>query len=87
MHYVYLLLSRKDGKLYAGYTNDLVARVKKHNAGKVLATKGRLPMKLIYYEARLDEEEARERERYLKTGWGRNFIITKLARTLHNAKI
>lgn len=87
MHYVYVLLSKKDDKLYVGYSNDLIARIRKHNAGKVLATKSRLPLKLVYYEARLDEQEARDREKYLKTGWGRNFIITKLARTLQKAKI
>jgi len=87
MHYVYVLLSKKDDKLYTGYTNDLRTRLNKHNAGKVLATKDRLPLKLLYYEMHLDEQEARDRERYLKTGWGRNFIVTKLARTLQKAKI
>lgn len=75
MHYVYILLSRKDDKLYVGYTIDLVSRISKHNAGKVLATKARLPLRLVYYEAHLDERGAREREKYLKTGWGRNFIL------------
>ncbi|MEK7506788.1 MAG: GIY-YIG nuclease family protein [Patescibacteria group bacterium] len=87
MHYVYVFLSKKDDKLYIGYTNDLISRIKEHNTGKVLATKSRLPIKLIYYEAHLDEQEARDREKFLKTGWGRSFILTKLARTLQKAKI
>ena len=87
MHYVYILLSLRDGKLYIGYTNDLRSRIQKHNAGKVQATKPRLPLMLVYYEAHLDEQEAREREIFFKTGWGRKFIQDKLARTLLKAKI
>ena len=87
MHYVYILLSKRDRKLYVGYTNNLRNRLNKHNTGKVLATQNRLPMQLIYYEAHLDKQEARDREKYLKTGWGRNFVITKLAKTLQKAKI
>jgi len=47
MYYVYILLSEKDGKLYTGFTPDLKTRIKKHNSGFVLATKNRLPVKLI----------------------------------------
>ena len=42
---------------------------------------------LVYYKAHLDEQEAREREIFFKTGWGRKFIQDKLARTLLKAKI
>ena len=73
--------------MYVGYTNDLRSRISKHNAGKVRATKPRLPLRLIYYEAHLDEQEARDREFFLKSGWGRKFIRDKLARTLKKAKI
>ena len=87
MHYVYILMSQKDGNLYIGYTNDLKSRFAKHNAGKVQATSYRLPLKLIYYEAYLDEWDAREKEKYFKTGWGRQYIQKKLLRTLQKAKI
>ena len=86
MHYVYMLMSKKDSWLYTGYSNDLRARFAKHNAGKVRATKARIPFKLVYYEAYLDEWDAREREFYFKSGWGRKYIQTKLARTLQKAK-
>lgn len=79
-------MSQKDGELYTGYTNDLRARFSKHNARRVRATKTRAPFKLVYYEAYLDEWDARERETYFKTGWGRKYIATKLARTLQRAK-
>ena len=40
-----------DGTLYTGWTNDLKKRLEKHNAGKgARYTRGRLPVKLVYYE-------------------------------------
>ena len=50
MHYVYLLLSEKDGGFYTGSTNDLKRRVSEHTSGNVGSTKNRRPLKLIYYE-------------------------------------
>lgn len=66
MHYVYILKSLKDLKLYIGYTNSIVKRLKKHNDGKVRSTEFRKPLILVYCEAYRTEEEAREREKQLK---------------------
>lgn len=66
MHYVYILQSFKDKKLYIGSTNDLRVRFKQHNDGKVFSTKYRRPFKLVYYEAYLHEYQARLREKQLK---------------------
>jgi putative endonuclease len=74
MYYVYILKSKKDGKLYTGCTDDLKKRVGLHNAGRVKATKLRRPLILIYYEAYLNKSDAFLREKWLKTGWGRNYI-------------
>ena len=82
MHYLYILRSRKDSQLYTGYTNDLRARIAKHKAGKVISTKSRLPVDLLYYESYVNEEDARERERYFKTGWGRAYVRKILSNTL-----
>lgn len=82
MFYTYVLRSRKDRKLYTGFSSDLRARLKKHKTGKVLATKNRLPVDLIYYEAYVNERDAREREKYFKTGWGRKYVRTILKNTL-----
>ena len=87
MHYVYILLSKKDDKLYIGYTNNLKERMEKHNAGKVQSTKNRTPFSLIYYEAYLDESDARTKEKFFKTGWGRNYINKNLKQTLKKAKV
>lgn len=78
MHYTYVLLSEKDGKLYTGYTKNLKERFKLHESGKVSSTMNRRPLKLIYYEACLDQNDATHREKYLKTYYGKMFIKNRL---------
>lgn len=78
MFYVYVLLSGKDGKFYTGYSSDLKGRFEEHKQGRVVSTKKRLPMRLVYYEACLDEHDARHRERYLKTHHGKLFLHNRL---------
>lgn len=78
MFYTYVLKSKKDGNLYIGWTDDLKNRLSKHNTGTVLATKNRLPMDLIYYEACLSKEKAIIREKQLKTGFGRKYIKNRV---------
>jgi len=78
MHYIYILFSQKDGKLYIGYTPNLKARIKKHNSGYVLATKNRRPLKLIYYEAYMTQADAKRREKFLKGGKGREELKIQL---------
>ena len=81
-HYVYVLLSRKDKELYVGYTQDLKRRLGEHNAKKTFSTKSRLPLKLIYVESCLNEEDAKRRENYLKTSQGRRFLKLRLRKFL-----
>ena len=78
MHYVYILLSEKDGQFYTGSTNNLKRRINEHNSGRVDSTKDRLPLKLLYYEACIDEIDARAREKYLKSGMGKRYIRNRL---------
>ncbi len=78
MFYVYILQSEKDMRFYVGSTNNLRRRLQEHNAGKVFSTKKRTPLKLIYYEACIDEADARKREKYLKTSWGKRYIKSRL---------
>ncbi|OGG15107.1 hypothetical protein A2773_04420 [Candidatus Gottesmanbacteria bacterium RIFCSPHIGHO2_01_FULL_39_10] len=72
---VYALKSLKDGNLYIGLSSDPIRRVKEHNAGQCASTKGRGPFIMIYQEecgtSRID---ARKREKYLKSGIGREFL-------------
>ncbi len=78
MFYTYVLESQKDHNLYIGWTDDLVHRVKYHNAGHVISTKDRVPLNLVYYEACLSKDKAIEREKQLKTGYGRKYILRRI---------
>jgi len=68
MFYIYVLKSKKDGKLYIGFTSNLRLRFQEHNDGKVKSTNYRRPLELIYYEAYKNEIIARKREKQLKSG-------------------
>ncbi|MDD4106596.1 MAG: GIY-YIG nuclease family protein [Candidatus Shapirobacteria bacterium] len=68
MYYVYVLKSLKDQKIYTGFSSDLKRRILEHKSGLVKSTKNRLPVKLIYYEVFINEKDARNREKYLKSG-------------------
>lgn len=77
-YYTYVLESEKDGNLYVGFTKNLKERIKKHNLGNVESTKNRIPFKLIYFEACLSERGAVNREKQLKTGYGRAYLRRRL---------
>lgn len=78
MYYVYVLFSEKDQKLYIGYSSDLRKRIERHLKGQVEITKSRLPLKLVYYEAFIDELAARQQELFYKTGQGRRVLKNRL---------
>lgn len=63
-----MLQSKKNGRVYIGFTPDLRVRIKKHNDGEVVSTRYRRPLELIYYEAYKNKDIAHKRERQLKTG-------------------
>jgi putative endonuclease len=78
MYYVYVLESERDDKFYTGFTQDLKLRFEQHNKGRVESTKYRVPMKLIYYEACINKDDATKREKYLKTHHGKMFLKNRL---------
>lgn len=65
MYYVYVLRSQKDKRLYIGRTNDLRRCMEAHQSGKMAATKERLPLELVYYEAYKAASDATKREKDL----------------------
>lgn len=69
--YVYILFSLKDKKLYIGYTENLKTRLGDHFNGKVTSTKYRRPLTLIHYEVFTNRDDAKSREVFLKSGFGR----------------
>ena len=66
MFYFYVLKSTKNGELYFGYTEDLRGRLMQHNSGKVLSTKLKKPLVLVYYEAYHSQSDAKHREYSIK---------------------
>ncbi len=85
--YVYILRSLHVDKFYVGCTNDLKKRLREHNLGKSFATKPRIPFQLVYYEAFPHRLDAETRERFFKTGWGRQYIQRALRHYLSSVKI
>lgn len=71
-------MSVKDRKFYIGFTNDLRKRFTEHNEGKVFSTRDRGPLRLIYYEACLNEKNAIQREKYLKSGIGHKWLKNRI---------
>lgn len=79
MHYVYLLECQQDKSWYIGQTDDLVARVKRHNSGTGAQTTARKQKwRLVYYEAYIEKADSLGRERFLKSGSGRNYLKKQL---------
>ena len=74
MFYIYVLRSLKNSRHYTGYTNNLERRLCEHNNGQTKYTKIAGPFELIYKETYNTRLEASKRERFLKTGKGREIL-------------
>jgi len=73
-HYVYILIdTTTETHHYVGSTQDLQARLAKHNAGKVPHTSKFKPWRIQTAIAFDSNEKAVAFEAYLKTGSGREF--------------
>lgn len=78
MWYVYVLESKKNRRWYIGSTKDLRKRILNHNSGRNKSTKYAVPWRIIYCEIDVNKEDARAREKYLKSGPGRRFLKNRL---------
>jgi len=74
MFTVYAIKSESDGRIYVGFTDCVERRIKEHNAGKTKSTKGFIPWKLIFTENCDNRELARKREKYFKSGCGKEYL-------------
>jgi len=74
VYYIYAIKSTIDNRIYIGFTENLEKRIKEHNQGKTKSTKGFRPWSLIYYETTETRIEARKREKYFKSGCGKEFL-------------
>ena len=73
-YYVYILFSAKHKKSYVGMTNDLERRLLEHNLGYSPYTAKFGPWELLYTESFESGQDARKREKYLKSGVGRRWM-------------
>jgi putative endonuclease len=79
MKYVYILRSVAfPDRHYTGITDDLRARLAKHNAGEVSHTSKYKPWKIKTYIAFADKKQAFAFEKYLKSSSGRAFANKRL---------
>jgi len=78
--FVYVLKSKRTHKRYVGITNNLGRRLKEHNGGNCRSTKAGAPWKLIYKEIFDSHEEARKREKFFKSGQGREWLRSTLGK-------
>jgi putative endonuclease len=72
--FVYVLESIENDYRYTGITKNLQKRLKSHNRGNNGSTAPYSPFEIIYSETCGNYKEARDREKYLKSGRGREFI-------------
>jgi putative endonuclease len=75
--YVYVIES-EEGYRYTGQTPDIERRLAEHNAHTTFSTKRGNNWRLVYSEEYSTRSEAMKRERYLKTGAGRDFLRTHM---------
>ena len=80
-YYVYVLYFFKDKGLYIGFTTNLKRRLVEHARGLSKATKFRRPFLLIHYEYFINKADAKAREIFLKSGFGRRQLKEALKRT------
>ena len=69
MYYFYILRSLTDRGSYIGSTQELVQRLKEHNAGKTKSIKHRIPFEIVYSEEYKTTKEARQREIIVKKNY------------------
>ena len=74
MFYTYILKSFRSGRYYIGHTQNLEERLKRHQTGKVTATKNKGPWAIFYTEKYISKIEANRRELEIKSEKSRIYI-------------
>ena len=72
MFYIYVLQSTKTGRRYVGSCDNLDERIRRHNLGHSKATRHGIPWTLMHSESFSSRAEATRKERFYKTGRGRD---------------
>jgi len=73
-YYVYAISSQARNYIYVGLTDNPDRRIGQHNAGHERATKPYRPFKVLLIESFSSRMEARKREKYLKSGIGKDYL-------------
>jgi putative endonuclease len=84
MYFVYVIQNQGSKRLYTGHTQDLEQRLGQHNCGITKSTKNRGRWELVYHESFATRGEAMRRERFLKSGQGREEIQRILTQRLED---
>jgi len=77
-YYVYAIKSKTRNYIYVGLTNNLSRRLEEHNRGYIRTTKPYSPFELIFDESFDTRLEARQKEKYLKSGVGKEYLKSLL---------
>jgi putative endonuclease len=78
MYQVYAIKSCNRNYIYVGITNNFTRRLNEHQKGKEKTTRSYAPFKVIIIEERKSRPEARKREKYLKSGCGKEYLKSLL---------
>jgi putative endonuclease len=79
MIYLYVIKSGVNGNLYVGICKDIHSRLNDHNRGKNRYTKGLRPWTVVFTEEFTDWKSARAKEKYYKSGVGKEKLKRILA--------
>jgi putative endonuclease len=74
MYYVYAISSTSRNYIYVGMTDHVERRFAQHNNGWNSTTKPYTPFELIHVEEFLTRSDARKKEKYLKSGAGKELL-------------
>ncbi|MDQ2658739.1 MAG: GIY-YIG nuclease family protein [Bacteroidota bacterium] len=74
MFYVYAIRSLTHNYIYVGLTDNLERRLSQHNNGQNRTTRPYAPFVLIWSNGYPTRAEARKKEKYLKSGTGKEFL-------------
>ena len=73
-YFVYAIKSLIDNRIYVGFTNNLERRLNEHNQGRSKSTKGFIPWILIFKKEVENRINARNLEKYYKSGCGKEIL-------------
>jgi putative endonuclease len=74
MFFVYAIKSKVRNYIYVGLTSDFDRRLLKHNSGQNRTTRAYAPFVVLLTEPYMTRLEARKREKYLKSGIGKEYL-------------